>query len=339
MLTYILMFVILLFLAFIVIYRDKAGKATRFFDLDTTNSMRGFWCIVVLLVHTPEAYLNPIQDAIGSFAYIGVTFFFMTSSYGLTLSALKSPQKLMTDFWKRRLTKLLLPMVMISIISFTIHAVCDGEFNFISLISINKWVRVLLVFYLFFWLVYKFTPQEKSIEFKSIIIILITILFAVAVYLTDGLFVFGWHIESFGFVWGILLALFKDKFEKSAGDKWFLKTLILFVLSAVFGVLYLKTKNIVFLGDFVVKLILGAVILSLILTLNYKFSIGNPVSRFLGSISYEVYLVHPCIFVLLQSLPFDMNSGVIISLCIVISIIVSTLVNRLSSLTLKTINK
>lgn len=58
-----------------------------FMSIEDTTFLRGFWCIIVVLVHVPEAYQNGIQDMLGSFAYIGVTFFFMTSAYGLIMES------------------------------------------------------------------------------------------------------------------------------------------------------------------------------------------------------------------------------------------------------------
>lgn len=75
MLTVFCMILLVLFLGFVVLYRDSDGRKSTFFDLESTNCMRGFWCIIILLVHIPSEYQNSIQDAIGSFAYIGVTFF------------------------------------------------------------------------------------------------------------------------------------------------------------------------------------------------------------------------------------------------------------------------
>lgn len=73
------------------IYFNLQSKANKgyisFFNLTNTTAMRGFWCIIVILVHIPAVYQNRIQDLMGSFAYIGVTFFFMTSAYGLKVGA------------------------------------------------------------------------------------------------------------------------------------------------------------------------------------------------------------------------------------------------------------
>lgn len=43
---------------------------SHFFNKENSNALRGFWCLIVVLVHVPGAYQNRIQDIIGSFAYI-----------------------------------------------------------------------------------------------------------------------------------------------------------------------------------------------------------------------------------------------------------------------------
>ena len=86
--TTVIMFLMLAVYATIVIFRAKYNPEKKnFFDLKDTTVLKGLFCIIVVLVHVPAQYQNSIQDAIGSFAYIGVTFFFMTSSFGLMYSA------------------------------------------------------------------------------------------------------------------------------------------------------------------------------------------------------------------------------------------------------------
>lgn len=121
--TYAIMGLVLLFMAFILIYKAKLTKDTsHFFNLTNTTAMRGFWCIIVILVHIPAVYQNRIQDLMGSFAYIGVTFFFMTSAYGLKVGAKKNPDSTKV-FWRRRLPKLLIPMFLVNVLTMVMHLI------------------------------------------------------------------------------------------------------------------------------------------------------------------------------------------------------------------------
>ena len=94
-----------IFLVSILIVGSKKQEDNHFFDKENINALRGFWCLIVVLVHMPLLYQKKIQDMIGSFAYIGVTFFFMTSAYGLRFQIENNPEKINT-FWQNRLPKL-----------------------------------------------------------------------------------------------------------------------------------------------------------------------------------------------------------------------------------------
>ena len=81
MMTYLLMGAFLIVFLCVTIFGAKYDKnKTKFFSYDDTKILRGFWCIIIVLVHVPADFQNKIQDMLGSFAYIGVTFFFMASA-------------------------------------------------------------------------------------------------------------------------------------------------------------------------------------------------------------------------------------------------------------------
>lgn len=160
--TFIAMCAILVFLFCELIIGAKLQKhSDHFFDLANTNAMRGFWCLIIILVHVPEAYQNPIQDMIGSFAYIGVTFFFMTSAYGLSLLQKKNPNSI-NSFWRRRLPKLLIPCFVVNILYSILNLKTKQPFSILDLARINGWVQWLLFCYFVFWICHKFIFCESG---------------------------------------------------------------------------------------------------------------------------------------------------------------------------------
>lgn len=56
------------------------------FDKQNTHFIKGLSALIVVMVHFPADKVNPLQDGIGSFAYIAVTFFFFVSAYGMQYS-------------------------------------------------------------------------------------------------------------------------------------------------------------------------------------------------------------------------------------------------------------
>lgn len=83
-----------------LVFNKKDDNA--FFGKDYTTELKGLCCLIVIYVHVPVAYRNPIQDAIGSFAYICVTLFFLISAYGMMLSA-ERKEEYLRHFWRNRL--------------------------------------------------------------------------------------------------------------------------------------------------------------------------------------------------------------------------------------------
>lgn len=87
MTDYLLTALIPMALFFVVLYGSKeAENQNGFMSREYTTIMKAVCCIIVILVHIPAAYTNRLQDAMGSFAYVCVTLFFLMSAYGMSLS-------------------------------------------------------------------------------------------------------------------------------------------------------------------------------------------------------------------------------------------------------------
>lgn len=319
MITYGIMIVILLFLAGILLVGAQYRTDTKhFFDIDNTNALRGFWCLIVVLVHIPVVYQNPIQDMIGSFAYIGVTFFFMTSAYGLRLAVAKKPDSI-NHFWVRRLPKLLIPCFIINCINVLCCFIEGTEFNALRFIQINDWVQWLLVCYFIFWVIYRFGGG-----YRDQTICVLVALFSLTVYVfKSDIQGTTWCPEIFGFIWGIALFRFKDKLLAFVENKWAIKCVTFCSIAGVLGVGYLKFKTVEFLGDYLLKILLGMAITVFILVLNSHICIGNKVNQVLGRISFEVYLLHGIVFGLLENTTGIQSSGVFILLSLIVTVIIA----------------
>lgn len=333
MLTVFSMLLIVAFLGYLAFLPDTKGKTNRFFDLNTTTAMRGFWCLIVVLVHVPEAGQNRIQDLIGSFAYIGVTFFFMTSGYGLMLAAKKTEDgQMLHGFWKRRLPKLLVPMLIANLLATTVDAMA-GEVRIQGIFSLNPFVKQLLLFYLVFWAIFHMPILEiwkKRIVYVAVVIISLLIYFADA-----G----GWAVEAFGFLYGIFLPDWIDKLSEKAKQYWGKGIVALIICCLCLGVLYLKAKYVAFLGDYLLKIALGIAILLLILWGNVKYPVGNVAGKFLGKISYEVYLIHGVVFEQFRYILTDVDSGCYIIISIIATVLLSMAIYGISRVILSCGNK
>lgn len=326
MLTDLIMAGILLFLAGLLLAGAKfRPDGAHFFDRENSGAMRGFWCLIVVLVHVPAGYQNRLQDMIGSFAYVGVTFFFLTSAYGLRLAAEKRPESI-RYFWRHRLPKLLVPCVLANAVRMAAYAAGGSRVSPWMLVRIGGWVRWLLVCYLIFWLCYRFLSEK----YRDWAVCGLAAVFSLAVYgmKPDTT---TWCPEVLGFAWGILLGRWKNRFTGWTDKGWLAKNAGLCLLAGILGVGYLMGKGIPFWGDYVLKIVLGVAILGFVLGLNTKISMGNRVSRLLGTISYEVFLLHDVSFFVLEKAFPGLNSGVFILMSLLVTAALSLAVQRISA--------
>lgn len=319
MLTLITMLLITTFLGYLLLIRDTTGIKNRFFDVNTTTTMRGFWCLVVMLVHVPKLHQNLIQDLLGSFAYIGVTFFFMTSSYGLMLSIRKRNDAALKEFWKRRLPKLLFPMILVNILAFASDAVI-GTASFRTLLDFSDFVSQIIMFYLIFWLVFRIPAQRIAQTGRTYILCVCVVIISLVIYATEDFCSLKWPTESMGFLYGILLAEYADIFIEKISKRWILSCVLSCVLALILGVFYLQVKYETFWGDYVVKILLGCSILVFVLSINTKYAIGNAAGRFLGKISYEVFLLHGLVFRWVDYVLGPIDSGLYILVSMIVTV-------------------
>lgn len=337
----IIMGIIVILLMTELAYGAKFNSSpAHFFDLNNTKAMRGFWCFIVILVHIPRTFQNPIQDMIGSFGFIGVTFFFMTSGYGLTLSVMNKPE-LIKFFWRRHLPKLLVTNWIVNLVSISFNKFLYGaELSLKSIFAIDVWIQWLFGCYFLFWLTQTIFAKNRK---KGLIIGAAAIaLLSFGFYLlrkTGIITSTVWDVECLGFVWGIILAYYYGKIVGMINRNWIRNIAASFVVSLVLGTAYLKFKAVPFAGDYILKVLLGLAITAFILIINVKVNIGNRISLFLGDISYEIYLVQWETFLLVTVLLGEVSSGVFILTSLAIAVILAAICHYITKPVLSGIDK
>lgn len=77
-------------------------------------------------------------------------------------------------------------------------------------------------------------------------------------------------------------------------------------------------------GDYLLRIVLGMAITAFIFTLIGKLKVGNKATDFLGSISYEVYLIQRAAFIFMAAVVSDgINSGLYVLLSVCLTIVIS----------------
>lgn len=320
-------------LLMVVVFLWKARKAPKdnpqFMSKPFTDTLKGLCAIIVVMVHFRPEYQNSLQDAMGGFAYVAVTFFFLFSAYGMQWSLAHKPDYL-KHFWRGRLVALLLPAILINIAFFCIQSIYMGELQVCTLIYANDYVVVLLEYCLLFYLVMQFcrirhiTDMKYAYIFMSAVIIISSLLLYFLTVYVDGRHGTNWCFERYGLIWGLLLFALFPAIKRWTGKATLVKLVAFGFVSAVLGALYIKgAKFTFFWGEYILKISLGLSLIITILLLTRRMQIGNMVTAFLGSISYEIYLSHAWVMYLLANYFPQMQSGVFIIATYAVTILFS----------------
>ena len=340
--TYFFMGIVLLGMAALVLYgaRYDSSKAS-FLSLEDSVFLRGFWCLVVVITHVTEPYQNRIQDMISSFGFIAVTFFFMTSGFGLKYSLMRK-KDYMKGFLVRHLPPLLLPALIAQVLLTLVRSIDGAPFSILAAINISNWVKILVFFYLLFWVIYgilpRFVPEGR---WQDVLMCAIVVACSLIDRFTAFKITFIWIVEPLGFAYGIFAANHQKAIEDFMGRKWLPKVLFSLAASGILGILYLKFKTVEIYGDFLLKIILGIAIEYFIFQLLFRFRVGNRASRFLGKISYEVYLIHELAFMILMMADRDsrLNPGLGVLCGIALTVVFAAVFNSLTKIILNKLYK
>lgn len=323
-------------LLFLTLWKSSSKEGFSF-DKDFTGVLKGISAVVVVFVHVPVAFQNPAQRMVMSFGFVAVTVFFMISAYGMQFSINRNGKKYLSHFWRNRLASLLIPCYVINLFEVVFYAVRGKDFSFANILfSFPGYVWVLLQYCLLFFVV-MFCREKWRVKSTAcyVLMVLAIVVSSLYMYLSSpdatNSAQMGWCYERMGLVWGLLLFLFMPKVVDYMKGRSILKTAVLGLLSMSLGVAYLMNKTVWFYGEYLLKIVLGLVIISFVLFLTQKRKFGNVFMNHLGAVSYEIYLSHGFMMSVVASFFPETSSGLFICLVLTFTILFSSLVHKLSS--------
>ncbi len=241
----------------------------------------------------------------------------------------------MTYFWRNRLAALLIPQLLVNAsgLIWAILIIGGGKFN--QLLHVDHYVLVLLEYCLWFNLVHLFR-KYYSVSIANALLLGGVCLSSIVMY-----FFFdkgGWCYERLGLVWGLLLYLNLSAIKRFVEPN-IMKIIFFVLLSLLLGIGYLTFKPVFFWGEYLLKIILGVVIIVLIFILSSKLTLGNKAINYLGNISYEVYLSHGMVMGLLTYICPKLSSGVFILSTVIITIVFSAIIHSIGKPLIKVLRK
>lgn len=270
-------------------------NGSDFLDKNNTDNIKGFAIICIIFHHIVQKISNPgILMPFKGVGYLFVSIFFFLSGYGLVISYMKKDNYL-NNFFIKRLSKIYIPFVIVNSINLLMNTFIleieytAKEFIFnltgINLMSSAMWYLVSIIFwYIVFYIVLKNLPKSK----------VSSVMFGVGICYFIICYCLGlsknWYDTAFTFPMGVFVGLNKDKIEKLISEQYIK---ILCLSSILFIITFILNYGRVDIGSIIIRAITSITFTILFLLLHVKIDVSkNKFLIFIGSISFELYLIH-----------------------------------------------
>lgn len=290
--------IIILFFIAVLIYLLPMND--DYLGVKTTLGLKGFLALGIIFHHLSQWVTTGSEFS--NFAYMGtyiVSIFFFLSGYGLYYQNEHKPNY-MSGFLYKRLSRIFVPFLFISLI-YLVYRVANGQVidieYFINLfvkgstIIINGWfVNIIILMYLLFYVSFKLFKKSEVAIFINLLLILGYIF--IAIKLNYG---FWWYNSSLPFAVGLLWAKYKNRIDSFVNNHYF-ALLILFTILLFISHRYdfiISKLNITDSYSYALIANLDNVIFTIYFMLFIKkFNFDNKYLNFIGTISFELYMIH-----------------------------------------------
>ena len=299
----------LLFCCVVLLGLKKDLTHRNFMSVYETRCIKGICAFSVVLCHIYAYYKQGIALKIfNKIAFIPVALFFLFTGYGLIISA-ENKKNYLNGFLTNRLGKLYIPLWCSLLINGILRFILNSKRE-ISLLTIIRDVLglnsiwfffVIIIYYIVFFLIWKITNGKRAVTYL--------IVFTIMQCLVCSLLNMGkqYYTSSFGFVIGMILAREKNTnyFNLKRLVKRFTYTKFnwAFIVATVTMsvIAYFRYHNQIFVGQLVLRNLLGIFLVSIFLIFLYYYKIGNHFSSKLGKYSYEIFLLHPTVIIAVRT--------------------------------------
>lgn len=253
----------------------------------------------------PIRALLAILIVVGHFSYFGVdelnflrvlapvcvSLFLFISGYGLMVSYQKKGETYLQAFLKKRLLKIVLPAILVSLLHLLLCG--NGGISFLDRVRLvftqgttllpHYWfVWAILFEYLVFWCSFKWLPGTLP----RYAVLLFTIAFAVVT--AQAGFDRCWWVCSLAFPTGLYFAAHENDIFSFCNKKTINYWLAIALCSLAFAGLYLSGKPVCWMLCYIfIPMVAALVIARLPLD-----TIKLPILRWTGAVSYDIYLIH-----------------------------------------------
>lgn len=284
-------FIILLVLLVLVAHKIRmGGSPSHDFNLQETLPLRGFLAICVMLTHLCPYLVDeaPLLDNFGLWGPPSVATFFLLAGYGLAFSYRKKGDAYLHGFFKKRLLRLLWPLLIMTII-YQGYKVYQSDFDLKEMLAnpspMSWFIYALVIWYVGYYVAFKIGGARKN---RLVLIWLFTILYLVV---TIKLNLAYYYASILPLPLALTYVFYEDKVKDyliGHNEKVWYAAMVITLIVMGYSVA----------GQYGVKLpgwglpINTLLPVMMIYVTYYLGGWKSAFTNFLGHISYEFYIVH-----------------------------------------------
>lgn len=339
---------VVLFL-FFVFYKTSVVRPcnqinTEYLSLDNCLSYRGVAAIVVLLHHAAlvnektDIFLFKFFAVVG---YLSVAIFFFLSGYGV-MKKYMMDENYEKNFLKKRMSSILIPYTFFLILYWLYKClysyvspkeVLNSYITGLPIVQNSWYVVVIFFFYILFFLQMKiFKRQYKYFVLSGIIIDFAWIFlcrklgYGIHWYNTT-------HVILIGFLWAMKEAEIKERILKHTKlHIYMVAALLLLLLFCFFGI-SIQKKILFFIPaeylTFVYSVYTSIIFILFVFLFNLRLQTGNYFQKWIGKISFELYLIHGLFLDLFKNKYIPIESPALyVFLSLILSIVSAFLIHN-----------
>lgn len=310
-----------LFIALLFVYRQIANNGDsplKNFDLQETLPLRGLLAICVMLTHLCP-YLIEEAPLLTDFCLWGppsVATFFLLAGYGVAFSYQKKGKEYLHGFFKKRLLRLLWPLLFMTIV-FQGYKIYHNSFNWVEMLStpspMSWFIYALVIWYVGYYFSFKIGKIRK-VQLGLVWGFTVAYL-TITIYLKQYYF----YISILPLPMAITYVFYEERVKsiisKHAKAVWWIMTIA--VLTVIgYAVAGQYNVNLPGWGIPVYTLVPW----SIMYITYYLGGWKNKYTNILGEISYEFYIVHGFIVMLLGNCHILGMTGYVNTIAVIILI-------------------
>lgn len=280
----------------------RLRKSSNHLSPEQTGAINGFFVLLVFLRHTVD-YVD-LGAGDGFFRMFNqhleqllVAPFLFYSGYGVCCSIQKKGQRYVNQLPRNRFFKVWLHFALAVLLyhglaiylgkDYSAQRIILSYTGWESIGNSNWYIFATLFMYLATWLSFKLFQKSNFLAAAALTALAVGYIFVVRQF--RGLW---WYDTALVYPAGVLYALYGSKLEKRLGKK--LRPAAFLVMVGCFVACYLLRQELIWRELMAVAFALTIVFGTII------FQVGNPVLKFLGKYTFEIYILQRLPMILLQ---------------------------------------